>query len=119
MKIMPKKISYIFVMVCLILATSCAKKQATTNMQPRSTLSDIDMGDRYSKAPKKHRKKHKHKVATARNEFVEERKREMKKKEKDAAKPQYTNPAYFGHKKKPKKRKRGKRKFCKECGIVH
>lgn len=34
-------------------------------------------------------------------------------------KPQYSDPMYFGHKHKPKKRPVGKRKFCKECGIVH
>ncbi|WP_017731251.1 hypothetical protein [Nafulsella turpanensis] len=36
-----------------------------------------------------------------------------------AEKPQYSDFSYFGHKKKPKKRPVGKRKFCKECGIVH
>ena len=35
------------------------------------------------------------------------------------AKPQYSNPAYFGHKRPPKKRKLSKRKFCKVCKIVH
>jgi len=34
-------------------------------------------------------------------------------------KPQYSDPTYFGHKKKPKKRPPGKKKFCKECGIYH
>ncbi len=34
-------------------------------------------------------------------------------------KPQYSDPSYFGHKRKPKKRPPGKRKFCKECEIVH
>ena len=34
-------------------------------------------------------------------------------------KPQYSDHAYFGHKRKPKKRPVGKRKFCKECEIVH
>ena len=34
-------------------------------------------------------------------------------------KPQYSDPSYFGHKRKPKKRPVGKRKLCKECGIVH
>ncbi len=34
-------------------------------------------------------------------------------------KPQYSDPSYFGHKRKPKKRAPGKRKFCKECEIVH
>ena len=34
-------------------------------------------------------------------------------------KPQYSDPSYFGHKKKPKKRPPGKKKFCKECGMYH
>ncbi|MEM7106605.1 MAG: hypothetical protein AAF519_00170 [Bacteroidota bacterium] len=34
-------------------------------------------------------------------------------------KPQYSDPSYFGHKRKPKKRPVGKRKFCKECSRVH
>ena len=38
--------------------------------------------------------------------------REMKK-------PQYSDPSYFGHKKKPKKRPPGKKKFCKECKMSH
>ena len=42
-----------------------------------------------------------------------------KKVAKEMKKPQYSNPLYFGHKRKPKKRPVGKRKLCKECGIVH
>ena len=34
-------------------------------------------------------------------------------------KPQYSDPSYFGHKHKPKIRAVGKRKYCKECEIVH
>jgi len=34
-------------------------------------------------------------------------------------KPQYSDPSYFGHKRKPKKRAVGKRKYCDECEIVH
>ena len=34
-------------------------------------------------------------------------------------KPKYSNPLYYGHKKEPKIRKVGKRKFCKTCEIVH
>ena len=45
--------------------------------------------------------------------------KERRKKEIKMLKPQYSDPSYFGHKKKPKKRKAGKRKFCKECGINH
>jgi hypothetical protein len=39
--------------------------------------------------------------------------------EKLKAKPQYSDPMYFGHKRPPKKNKRGKLKYCKECGIKH
>jgi hypothetical protein len=39
--------------------------------------------------------------------------------EKQMKKPQYSDPSYFGHKSKPKKRANGKKKFCKECGIRH
>lgn len=45
--------------------------------------------------------------------------KEKAKAEKEAQKPQYSNPLYFGHKKPPKKRKNGKKKFCKECGLWH
>lgn len=45
--------------------------------------------------------------------------KKKKKEEKLAEKPQYSNPLYFGHKKPPKKRPLGKRKYCEECGIVH
>ncbi len=38
---------------------------------------------------------------------------------KEMQKPQYSDPLYFGHKRKPKKRPLGKRKFCEECGIWH
>ena len=38
---------------------------------------------------------------------------------KEMKKPQYSDPLYFGHKNKPKKRPPGKKKYCSECGIVH
>ncbi len=42
-----------------------------------------------------------------------------KKMNKEMKKPQYSDPTYFGHKNPPKKRPPGKKKFCKECEIVH
>jgi hypothetical protein len=38
---------------------------------------------------------------------------------KEMEKPKYSDPAYFGHDRKPKKRAPGKKKFCKQCGIKH
>lgn len=52
-------------------------------------------------------------------ERMEANAKRYKKEAKMAEKPQYSDPSYFGHKKKPKKRPVGKRKFCKECQIVH
>ncbi len=45
--------------------------------------------------------------------------KKYKKIERIKDRPQYADPSYFGHKRKPKKRPVGKRKLCKECGIVH
>jgi hypothetical protein len=53
------------------------------------------------------------------HERMEANKKKYKKMAKEMEKPQYSDPLYFGHKKKPKKRPVGKRKFCQECGIVH
>lgn len=55
-------------------------------------------------------------------EYQQRMKLNAKKYRKEArmfSKPQYSDPSYFGHKRKPKKRKPGKRKLCKECLIVH
>lgn len=38
---------------------------------------------------------------------------------KDMKKPQYADPTYFGHKRPPKKRPPGKKKFCKKCQMWH
>ncbi|MBX2843294.1 MAG: hypothetical protein KTR26_16100 [Flammeovirgaceae bacterium] len=45
--------------------------------------------------------------------------RQLRKEEKMKQKPQYTDPMYFGHKKPPKKRPRGKQKYCKVCQMRH
>lgn len=36
-----------------------------------------------------------------------------------ASKPEYSNKFYFGHKRPPKKRKPGKKKWCKICEFAH
>ncbi|MGB3467596.1 MAG: hypothetical protein WBA74_20080 [Cyclobacteriaceae bacterium] len=60
--------------------------------------------------------------AVLREEYAKRLKSNAKKSRKEARlarKPQYSDPSYFGHKKPPKKRPVGKKKFCKECHIVH
>ncbi len=53
------------------------------------------------------------------NAFTDKRRDKNRKKAADLDKPQYSDPMYFGHKRKPKKRPPGKRKLCKECGLTH
>ncbi|MFT7033829.1 MAG: hypothetical protein ACJA2S_002338 [Cyclobacteriaceae bacterium] len=76
-----------------------------------------------SKRKKKDSKNsYKYKINNAVKEYEElmkENSKKYAKREKGMKKPQYSDPTYFGHKKKPKKRRLGKRKMCKECGIVH
>ncbi|MGB3181545.1 MAG: hypothetical protein WBB45_09155 [Cyclobacteriaceae bacterium] len=45
--------------------------------------------------------------------------KKYRKQAKMAEDPQYSDPMYFGHKRPPKKRKPGKKKFCKVCEMVH
>jgi hypothetical protein len=59
---------------------------------------------------------------TARYEFYERIERVAKDKQralKQLAKPQYSDPRYFGHKKIPKRRAANKMRYCGECGIRH
>lgn len=59
---------------------------------------------------------------TARYEFyerVEKAAREKQKILKKLAKPQYSDPRYFGHKRIPKKRPPHKMRYCGECSLRH
>lgn len=73
---------------------------------------------------KETRKKTKSKGPTYNNEKefydrMDARAKTYRKNEKNMETPQYTNPAYFGHKRPPKKRPANKMKYCKVCGIRH
>lgn len=45
--------------------------------------------------------------------------RQKKKEARMAGKPEYANKFYFGHKREPKKRPNGKKKYCKICEFAH
>ncbi len=116
---------YLLLLLCTFLVLAGCSRSASPTSQPRSTLGQREVGDRFGRVPngmnemKSKRKKKKMKVAGTSNPYVEASRKKYHKMQKDMKKPQYSDPMYFGHKKKPKKRKRGKRKLCKECGIVH
>jgi hypothetical protein len=59
---------------------------------------------------------------SARYEFYERVEKAAKEKQRlmrKLAKSQYSDPSYFGHKKKPKRRPAHKMRFCDECHIRH
>ncbi len=95
-------------------------KSAKTPVEQPSALNPGESQKVY--APKASRKQSKGPTYTSEREFydrMEELEKTKRKNEKLAMKPQYSDPMYFGHKKPPKKRKPGKMRYCKECGIRH
>jgi hypothetical protein len=91
-------------------------KQNPSSLDPGTESHTEDLNVRL----KKNRKKGS--VVETEDEYVARMKhtvKEIRKKEKKMAKPQYSDPMYFGHKRPPKKNKAGHLKFCKECGMRH
>jgi hypothetical protein len=98
-----------------------AARQSSQSSQPTT----LDPATRQGRSAPKHvRKKEKSNGPTynSQKEFeerMEARSKTYRKNEKYLMTPQYSNPAYFGHKRPPKRRPANKMKFCKECGIRH
>jgi hypothetical protein len=95
------------------------KKEKYQTSQPTSKDPSMPFTDY---APKKSKVKSKGITYDAEKNYYQQLARVEKSKkiaEKEMAKPQYSDPMYFGHKRPPKKHKAGKLKYCKECGIRH
>jgi hypothetical protein len=109
--------------IITILILSYQKSQAQTSRDTENF--EFKSQQTASKKKKKKglfTKKYNSKLNNAVEEFDDLMKANVKKRAKIARKmekPQYSDPTYFGHKRPPKKRAVGKRKMCKECGIVH
>jgi hypothetical protein len=103
---------------CLFLYPICSLAQSTPNSREPATKKTF-----YAPHKVKALKIHKVKVThTARYEFykrVEKAARQKQKLLRKLGKPQYSNHAYFGHKRMPKKRIWFKMRYCDECGIRH
>lgn len=115
-------------MIIFLIFISCAFSLAqTSNKNNFRKSQEIDRGATYDVGNSKvKKKKTKYSISKDFDKKVEEYEKRMqdnvkkhKKMEKEMRKPQYSDPTYFGHKKKPKKRPQGKKKFCKECGLKH
>lgn len=105
-----------------LLVFVAAIASAQTSLSPLPKSSNKTSGFYSPKLAKtvKHKKpKAKH---TAQYEFykrVEKAARDKQRILKKLAKPQFSNPAYFGHKKKPKKRPPHRMRYCSDCHIRH
>jgi len=110
---------------CASFAQLSRKEKRAARKDQSSQPTTLDpASDEPTSAPKQSRRKTKSTGATynSQKEFEERmaaRGKTYRKNEKMLMTPQYANPAYFGHKRPPKKRPANKMKFCKECGIRH
>jgi hypothetical protein len=123
---------------CLALAASLviadhAAGQNATSLSPGAKKPVESMITPATSAEKKHRKgffaprrasgfKKANVKHTARYEFydrLEQVAKDRKRMIKKLAKPQYSDPRYFGHKKIPKRRPPHKMRYCGECNIRH
>lgn len=120
----------IFFMTCLLVITGVAWAQQS-DAPADQTKGDNSLAPYYpqemqQKKSARNKSKKKRKPSgpsyQSEQEYYERMARlnkEKRKIEKEMEKPQYSDPMYFGHKRPPKKRKAGKLKYCKECGIRH
>ena len=114
----------IFSMLTGIVRGQSGEQQPTEQKPGNPSSLDPSYYPTEKKVPKKAKKKSSSKGATYESEQqyydrMAKVFKEKEKAEKEMQKPQYANPMYFGHKRPPKKRKPGKMKFCKECGLRH
>ncbi|HEY5748189.1 MAG TPA: hypothetical protein VIU12_19090 [Chryseolinea sp.] len=96
-----------------------ATEQSTVD--PNS-LSPYQGAETMPREPKKKKSKSKGPTYDSQQDYYDRMMAVAKERDKagrEMAKPQYSNPMYFGHKRPPKKHKAGKLKYCKECGIRH
>ncbi len=116
-----------FRLLIFAIMISCAQAMAQSAHSPdegkKPEFDEITFGAESTKVKKK---KAKHGYDKEFDKKIEEFDKRMKanakasmKMEREMQKPQYSDPTYFGHKKKPKKRPPGKKKFCKVCGMKH
>ncbi|MDH5474463.1 MAG: hypothetical protein OEX22_02105 [Cyclobacteriaceae bacterium] len=128
-------LGFVFLFMSLTTITTYGQRKKEVSKKKSTQLdnafSPSNKEDVLAAPSKKSKKSKKKKSAHERYEITMEQKvkefeermeanaKSYKKQQKEMQKPQYSDPSYFGHKRKPKKRKPGKRKFCEECGIVH
>jgi len=118
----------ILLVVCVSTAAFAQSKRKQKKVQsaPQQSSSLSPYFPKEDYEPEKKGKTKKSKSRKVTHNAIDEHEDRMKavvkanrKAEKESMKPQYSDPSYFGHKRKPKRNKAGKLKFCKECEIRH
>ena len=100
-----------------VIASAQTSLDPNANKQPPKNTSKFYSPKRATYKPKKVKV-----TRTARYEFYERVEKAAKDKQRilrKLSKPQFSNPTYFGHKRKPKKRAPHRMRFCSECHIRH
>ncbi|MGL1888185.1 MAG: hypothetical protein OCD76_16840 [Reichenbachiella sp.] len=113
---MNKFVGITLVLLVLMVGESLAQTSRDSESSNASASSQFSSK---KKASKKFYKQKDDQALVEYEALMKANRKKYKKQAKGMEKPQYSDPSYFGHKKPPKKRDVGKRKMCKECGIVH
>jgi hypothetical protein len=121
------KIFCIILLVCITLISfgqsrknkKKSKRPVQTSQQQPTTLSPLPQKEYAPKASRKTSNGPTYESEERYYQRMEELAKTKRKNEVLQQKPQYSDPMYFGHKRPPKKRKPGKMKYCKECGLRH
>ncbi len=106
-------------------AQSRKKRKESRTQTQQSAPSSLNPGfpEQQAYAPKKSRgKKSGGPTYESQEEYADRMRATVKAKrkaEREMEKPQYSDPSYFGHKRKPKRHSAKKMRLCKECGIRH
>jgi hypothetical protein len=111
----------IYFVVLLVFVVAIASAQTSLSPLPKSSDSKTSgfFSPKLAKTVKHRKPKVKH---TAQYEFykrVEQAAKDKQRILKKLSRPQFSNPAYFGHKRKPKKRPPHRMRYCSECHIRH
>lgn len=126
------KYIFIFSFLCLLATDGIA--QSSTNKKEKNKVAassrtassvepgaenDIFMDTKTTAAKRKSGRRTTEDLKQEYRDRMEANAKKYQKMAKEMEKPKYSDPSYFGHKNPPKKRKPGKKKFCKECRIRH
>jgi hypothetical protein len=112
---------FLFLTACIVFDT---KAQSTRDVgaKPPAPVYQASKKKSFSFGFLKKKQDNKKSGIETQQEFAQRMKAVNKQKKKEAriaGKPEYANKFYFGHKREPKKRPNGKKKYCKICEFAH